>query len=457
LDYVGIKNTIKNWMPPPIKSLLERVESSPLGQRLARGTFWTLVGVFISRGLNMAAMIFLARMLGKNEFGEIGVIQTTVGMIQTLAGFGLGWAATKYVAEFRKSDPAKAGRIISFSNLAALATGGIMALIFFAAAPWLAVHTLASPQLVRPLQVSSLILLFGTLAGTQNGTLAGFEAFQSIARIGLWSGIVSVPLIIGGGWFYGVEGAVWGMSVSMLANWLMNYRNLRREAKQEGIEISSKGCLQEYRLLWDFSFPAILGGTAFNVATWVGTMMLVNSPGGYGEMGYYNAANQWFSVLLFLPGVLGQAAIPVLSEQIAKKDVGRTKKILIYSIRLNAVIILPIVVFGSIFSPWIMRLYGQDYGVAWATLVFTFFAAGITALQSPAAQVISAFGRMWKVFLMNLSWGVVFIITVAGFIEWGSLGLAVGRSIAYLIYAFLSFIFTFSLIRHLHYNGGISK
>ena len=289
--------------PAPIEHILERIKSSPTGERLARGTFWTFTGTLFSRGLNMAAMILVARLLGKSEFGELGIIQSTVMMFQTLAGFGLGWAATKYVAEFRNSDPSKAGKIIGFSILTAAGTGGILAILFFVAAPWLAEHTLAAPDLTRPLQISSLILFVSTLAGTQTGVLAGFEAFNSIAKIGFINGVLSIPLIVGGAILWGVEGAVWGMIVSFAANWLLNRHNLKKAAALSGIKISWATCLQVKKILWDFNLPAVLGGTLFQVGNWAGGAILVNQPGGYGEMGFYSAANQWFSALLFLPGV----------------------------------------------------------------------------------------------------------------------------------------------------------
>src|ERR1039457_2749857 len=241
-------SAIKNMMPLFLRTKLAGVESSPLGKRLARGAFWSLLGAVASRGLNMAAIEVLARLLGKSEFGEIGVIQSTMGMVQTLAGFGLGWAATKYVAEFRTTDPERAGRIISLSNLAAIGTGGVMALLFFLAAPWLSTNSLAAPHLSKSLQISSLFLLFGTLVGTQNGILAGFEAFRLLARIGVISGIVSVPLIVGGAWIAGVEGAVWGLIAANVVNWLLNYRCLRAEAFKAGVHLARKGCWQERAL-----------------------------------------------------------------------------------------------------------------------------------------------------------------------------------------------------------------
>ena len=56
-----------------------------------------------------ATGIVLARWaLTKKEFGAWGILQTTVGLFGLLAGFGLGMAASRYVALYRASDPAPA-------------------------------------------------------------------------------------------------------------------------------------------------------------------------------------------------------------------------------------------------------------------------------------------------------------------------------------------------------------
>ncbi len=198
-------------LPSSLRDLWQRISNSPLGYRLAHGAFWAFAGTLFSRGLNLAAILLVARMLGKEGFVEFGIIQNTVNMFQTFAGLGLGWAATKFVAEYRTSDPAKAGRIIALSNLSALGTGVFMALLLYMLGPWLAYRTLAAPHLGGMLQVSALMLFLSTLTSTQNGAMAGMEAFRTIALISLISGIMAFPLIIGGAYVLGLEGAVWGM------------------------------------------------------------------------------------------------------------------------------------------------------------------------------------------------------------------------------------------------------
>ena len=65
--------------PGPLLPYWDRLEASPLGYRLARGAFWSLIGTGVSRGLALAAAIVAARVLGKNSFGELGMVRARAG------------------------------------------------------------------------------------------------------------------------------------------------------------------------------------------------------------------------------------------------------------------------------------------------------------------------------------------------------------------------------------------
>src|ERR1700722_8315688 len=106
---------VANWIiavsPEPLRPVWLRLRSSPLGARIARGTFWMLMGAVISRMLGLLTSILLARILGKIAFGELSIIQSTTGLFGAFAGLGIGITATKYVAEFRESKPVRCGRV----------------------------------------------------------------------------------------------------------------------------------------------------------------------------------------------------------------------------------------------------------------------------------------------------------------------------------------------------------
>jgi O-antigen/teichoic acid export membrane protein len=442
-----LRRAVDAFCPEAFKPTLARIEASDIGSRLARGAFWSAAGALVSRGLGLVASIFVARMLGKVGFGELGIIQSTVGLFGTFAGFGLGLTATKYVAELRLKDPVRAGRIIGLSSLVSWVSGGVMATVLFVVSPWLAMHTLAAPQLAGLLQISALLLLLSALNGAQTGALAGFEAFKRIAHINLAVGIATFPLVVVGVWWRGVEGAVWGLVGSQAVNCLLNYRGLRAEASRAGVPLSYGTCHQERAVLWRFSLPALTSGALVGPVYWLCSAMLVNRPDGYAQMGLFNAANQWFGALLFLPHILGQAALPLLSERLGDNDVTRSAKVLSFYIKLNTAVVLPLVAVGCLVSPLIMASYGSGFREGWPVLVAVLVTAGFVAVQTPVGQIIAASGRMWLGSVMNLGWAVCFVALTWLLLSWGAVGLASARLAAYVVHALWTFAFAAYVLR----------
>src|SRR5208282_6029974 len=104
--------SLQAWM---IAKHQEFAPAGSLRARFALGVFWSLAGAVVSRGFLLAASVVCARFLGREGFGALGMIQSTAGMFGIFAGLGLGLTATKYVSEFRRQDPVRAGRILALS------------------------------------------------------------------------------------------------------------------------------------------------------------------------------------------------------------------------------------------------------------------------------------------------------------------------------------------------------
>jgi len=444
---MSLKSFVLTCCPSFLKSTLDRIQNSPIGYRLARGVFWSMAGAVISRGLILVASILVARILGKTGYGELGIIRTTVGMFGVFAGFGLGLTATKHVAEYCRSDPERAGRIIGLSGIFAMLTGGLMAMGLFVFAPWLAEHTINAPHLAGVLRIGALILFIDALNGAQTGALSGFEAFRTIARVNLFVGLISFPLLVAGAYFGGLTGVVWALAINLGVNWLLNHLALRKEARRYGVPFTLRGCGSEWPILWRFSLPTALTFALPGPVNWLGAALLVNRPGGYGEMGIYSAANQWFAMLLFLPGLLGQVVLPILSERFGQKDIRQAMKIMFLAMKVNLLIVVPLILVASIASPYIMNLYGEGFRNGWPTLVVVLLTAGLLAVQTPVGQIIVASGKMWIGFAMNVGWALTFIVSMFLLIDLGSLGLATARMVSYIVQATWNFGFVIWLIR----------
>jgi len=444
---ISLKALVYTFSPATLHPLLKRIESSAVGSRLARGVFWSMAGAVISRGLMLCASVLVVRMLGKTGYGELGMIQSTVGMFGVFADFGLGMTATKHVAEFRQSDPERTGRIIGLSGLFALLTGGLMALGLFIFAPWLASNTINAPHLASVLRIGAAILFINALNGAQTGALSGFEAFKTIARVNLFVGLISFPIMVAGAYVGGLTGAVWALAINLCFNWLLNHIALRREARRCSVPFTLNGCMSEWPVLWKFSLPAVLGGTLVGPVNWICNTMLVNRPGGYSEMGIYSAANQWFAMFMFLPGILGSVLLPILSDQMGQNNSTQFKKTVAMAIKINFIIVVPMIIAASVASPYIMSLYGEDFINGWKTLVIVLITAGLLSIQSPVGQIIAASGKMWTGLLMNFGWALVFVLTTFFIINMGAFGLATSRAIAYVFHAIWTFWFAFIVLR----------
>src|SRR5262249_34837563 len=150
---------------------------------------WTAGGSFASSGLTFVAMILVARQLAPVRYGELTILQTTVGLLVVIAGMGLSIATTKFVSELRYRDPARAGKLIGLSTLVSLLIGTLASAALFAFAPLVASRLMLAPQLSGILGVCAILIWTGTLDAVQIGILAGLEAFRELALLKILRGV----------------------------------------------------------------------------------------------------------------------------------------------------------------------------------------------------------------------------------------------------------------------------
>lgn len=407
-----------------------------MGRRLAAGTFWSLLGALISRGMTLAAFVFVANHLGSRGFGELGAIQSTTAVFSVFAGFGLGLTSNRYVASLRSSDPAKAGRVIALASLSSILFALVSAGVLFLIAPLLAAKAMAAPHLVTELRIASLIMVFTAINGAQLGALAGFEAFARMARANFWSGLLSFPLLLGGAHLGGVRGAIIGLVITHAVNCLIYRSVIVKVARQANVPISYRDCLKERNLLWRFSLPAILTDMLMAPMLWICTAILVRQPGGYSQMGIFNAASQWRAIILFLPSNMIRSSMPVLFNLLGRGEVAQFRKVFRYTAVMSFAVSTTAVVLVSLVAPWIMRAYGSEFRQGSLILIVMAVSAIPNALSKISDQVMASAGRMWQcmglsALLACLNVGFALVLVP----RWGALGLAVAVLGAYTVYS----------------------
>lgn len=434
-------------LPSQLKRQWDRVAESDIGKRMASGVFWSLTGSVLSQGLMLLATIFVARILGKTEYGELGMIRSTVSMFAVFAGFGLGMTATKYIAEYRKSDPEKSGKIIGLTTLFAGGTGGIISIIILIAAPYIATHSINAPHLVDEIRLGAVMLFFSALNGAQTGTLSGFEAFKTIAKVNLIAGLLAFPIQIGCTLLFGLQGSVIGFGLNFLILWALNFYAVRRETQKAGIIIRFTKAWDEWNVLLKFSLPALLSGILVAPVMWACNALLVNKPHGYEEMALFDAANQWRNAILFIPAILAQIALPLLSAHV--NDKAKFNRILKLNIKLNAVVASAIAAIVALMAVYIMKSYGQGFAEGSEVLIILASSAVLVAINNIIGQAIASRGRMWAGFFLNLIWSIVLITSTGWLLNegFGAKGVALGLLISYALHTITQSLFVHFTIR----------
>lgn len=385
----------------------------------------------------LAANILVARILTREVYGELGIIRSTVNMFIVFAGFGMGMTATKYVAEYRHTDPVRAGRVMALSGLFTTVSGLLITSVLIIFAPWLALHTLNAPHLTTELRIGAVILLVSAMNGAQTGALSGLEAFKSIAHVNLWVGLSSFPLFICGAYFGGLRGSVWALGVNVGISWVLSHLALRKETTRHSIPFTLRDCGKEWHVLWSFSIPALLSSLMVTPVMWLCNAFLVNAPNGYGQMAIFDAANQWRAAIIFIPGMVGQLALPMLSSLNSINATGSYIKVLKLNLLLSGCAALIAAVPVALASPLIMKSYGVGFESGGLVLACMAASTVFAACNSIVGQAIASQGQMWAGLLFNSLWGLALVSF--GYIAvskgYGALGLAIANLVAYLLHS----------------------
>ena len=366
-----------------------------LRQRFVRGVSWNLVGTFLAQGSVFAANIVVANRLGPESFGEFSLLQNTALMLSSLAQMATGVTATRYIAEYRASDPDRVGRIIGFCALFTLASGLLAGVLLFALAGWISATTLNAPHLSEGLKIMALYLVFSAMSGYQMGALAGLEGYRRIARLGALHGMIHIAFCAAGVWFYGLSGALWGLVASLVVRWWLYHVAIRLEAAIQGIKPAYVMHRHERGALLRFSVPAALAGFTTMPALWLANTFLAQQPDGYTQLGLYSAAINLKTAVMFLPLTVNTVSTSLINNQLGVGLKARYRRVFLANtfITVGSALVgtLVAVTLGSYF----LKLFGAEFEEAGGILLILMVAVVPESLMISLYQIVQSREKMW--------------------------------------------------------------
>ena len=421
--------------------------TSDIGKRIASGAFWSFTGTALAKLIVLISGIVCARILGKELYGEFGMVRSTINMFVALGTAGLGMTATKYIAEFRQNSKERIASIFFITNGFALLTGLVITILVLCLAEFLASYTLNSPHLVDAIRVGALLLFITVINGAQTGTLSGMENFKAIAINTFIASIFESTLMILGAYYYGVIGAILGYGLGFVSLYITNHISIRRDLKAHGVDIDwklfNKGDLS---LLYKFSLPAMLSSLLIAPTYWIARTMLVNDSG-FEELAIYEAAEQLRVIILLVPVAVGQIVLPILSS-IVNDDNRKYWKVLKINILINLVVSLVIVLLVALFSRYIMSAYGEGFDDT-TTLIVLSSSAIFSAVSNVVGSAIASRAKMWVGFIFNMIWAILVIAFTKIFLGmgYGALAIALSFLCSYILHTVYQYIYLYYMVK----------
>lgn len=400
------------------QALVKRLKES----RLFKDSFWAVFGNGMGFGLMLLAGILIARFLGKDLYGEYGMVKTTMFQVAAFATFGLGYTSTRFVAKAKREDPSQICGIVHSSFLITIASSSVLAILLFIFAYPLA-EFIEEPSLALAFRLLGVITILKALLTTQNGVLAGLGDFKGLARNNVISGlsllVLCVPLTV----LFSVKGSLLALALSQFINLVLNFFLL----KKEKLIAWNEWQFSKLKELLRFSIPVALQELTFSLSYWLTSLILVKMTT-MGELGVYSAAAQWNTVVLFVPSLLSNVILSHLSGNVSNKKHHQRTIQMALCMNLCCTLLPFLIVYFS--TDFIYTLYGPSFSSLPTVLRISLFSTILSCLGNVFNNEMISQGRTWVTFFARSTRDILGVVVVY-YLLLISEGIGGARQVAY--------------------------
>lgn len=328
------------------------------GRQLTRGTLYVAVGqgTFLVTGFLLHAV--LARELSPAAYGIFNVAMTLLVWVEITVNNGVPSALSKFLPDESLSEKAV---LRSAARCQALISVGVL-VVMFLAAPLLA-WLLNDPALTGYLRLALFDVLAMGAYAYYRGVLNGWRVYRqlslTIAAYALTK-LAAISLLVYLG--MGVQGALIGNVIASLGGMTAGYLWTRRRPSPPAGQPA--GRVVGEREILAFVLPTALFTLASNVLLGL-DLMQVQAFLPDDQVGYYSAALKLAEAPRLVLLAFNFTLLPALSHAIAARDPARTRHYLAQTMRLLALVLLPIVALVAATAEGALTLvFPDDYAAA---------------------------------------------------------------------------------------------
>jgi O-antigen/teichoic acid export membrane protein/radical SAM superfamily enzyme YgiQ (UPF0313 family) len=349
------------------------------GQAWKAGVIHVFGGEGVSKAAGMVTTMALARLLGAEAYGHLGVINAVMALATALGTFGLAAGVTKFVSQY----PKRASGTFATSVRTGLLTSVVVASGLFALASYTgAIRDEVARSFLRLLAWSLPALVVGSLG---LGFLYGLKRLRLKSWLKAALDVSRVGLLVGGGWFLALPGVIGGKVVAAVASCATGLAVARGRWHWRDRSPDRSALLR-------FAGFSVLGASFSTLLVTTDTLTISTLLGSAAVVGHYRVAALLALALTMPAGALAHAAFPYISENQARTD--RVSALIARLMKRTVAVSAPLCIVGWIAGGLAIRLlFGGEFGpsvVLFRVLVIGAFFRSVVGLVGTS---IHALGR----------------------------------------------------------------
>jgi O-antigen/teichoic acid export membrane protein len=412
-------------------------KASDIAKVSARGSFHYLWGLVISTLISAVGTIFIARLMGSDQYGLYTVVLAAPSLIVTFRDWGINSAMVKFTAQYRAEERITEIRSIFITGIIfEVILGLILSLLSFAFSGFLATSLYNRPNIAPLIELASFSILAGALITAATAAFTGFEKMELNSIMLVFHSIFKTALIIAlVVWGLGASGATLGFIVSTFIGGTIGialvWKLYASLPKSPGHGFALKAYLTTmltYAL--PLSFAAILSSLLPHFYSF---LLPIHYSTDNTMIGNYGIANNFVVLISFFALPITTMVFPAFSKLNPTKDREALRSVFQFSVKYASLFVVPITaLIMCLAAPAVSTLFGSTYSsaplflalLAGQYLFTTFGSLSIGGLLS--GQGNTSF--ILKMAILTIAVG--FPVGYVGIIYFGVLGLIITSLIA---------------------------
>lgn len=396
-----------------------------------KDSIFLVVGNGMSRFFLIVSSFVIIKLMGDETYSKYALIYSAILSIQIFLNFGLNAIVTKKIAQ----------KVDVFDLMRKVSIILVVMFIFVSIGLYFFVYSDFVESFSYIKDVSYFIIIFSCLSyalySITISMLYGFFEKIKVSKINIINGLLNLFFLSLFSYLGFFEFLFFGLLISNIVCILYAYLNFNNKVTRDlGLKTSLFDVIKE-------SFPIFL--SSILVAPIISVIYtIMNNYLNYKDIAIFSVSMQWYSVILFIPGVLANlvlAKFSLNSNNICMKSY-------IEQTLWNVLITVFVAIFVAILLFFILPYYGEYYIDNFKIFLLFILTTIFVSFSTVCGQLYISLGRQWIGFIFNLLWCFIILILIILSLRWGLgiMGVAGSFLISYVLHSIFQNLYIYQYL-----------